>query len=243
MRRDIFAGCVGLGITAIIVILSQRPTPYKRIEYSPFLHKPELPIVTQPIRVYKVSGSIHGDISVKSTQSTYTIPEANTLHNLSIDELMQLPLENGGELYNYTEGEKIRPSKIFVKYIRFQCTKIRDSTTVEVGGFRFLYGNIPLPYEKMHMWNHHTGDSERYVGGVWSDSDQRSIIFYFQEPVEVDTYEIKSSMKSVSCDPIHWKIEGSMNGGFWTMLDDRTTTGTAFSLERGVVNRYIMTGC
>jgi len=239
MRRDILAGCVGLGITALIMIFNQRPAPYKRVEYSPFLHMPELPVVNDPIRIHTASGLIHGGTTPEGSQ-TYTIPDADTTNNTGIDELMQLPLENGGELYDYTEGGEIRPTSNFVKYARFQCTEIRGSKTVEVGGFRFLYKDAPIPYEKMQIWNPHTGDSEKYAGGAWSDSDQLSVVFCFQEPVEVDTYEIKSSSKSAECDPVQWKIEGSMNGAFWTMLDDRMMTGTAFSLERGAVNRYIM---
>ena len=257
MRRDILAGCIGLGITALIMIFNDRPTPYRRVEYSPFLHKPELPIVTDPIHIHTASGLIHG-ITAKGP-SSYTTPDADAAPGSStMEELMQLPLENGGELYDYTERDEIRAANTFVKYIRFQCTEVRDSTTieldgyqfqcskvldnttVEVGGFRFLNGDIAIPYSKMQIWNPHTGDSEKYMGGAWADSDQRSVVFCFQEPVEVDRYEMKSSSKSAEFDPVKWTIEGSMNGAFWTMMDNRTRTETAFSLERGALNRYIM---
>jgi hypothetical protein len=237
MRRDILAGCIGLGITALIMIFNDRPSPYRRLEYSPFLHKPELPIVTDPIQIHTASGLIHGITS--KGPSSYTIPDGAPSPS-TMEELMQLPLENGGELYDYTERDEIRAANTFVKYIRFQCTEVRDSTTVEVGGFRFLNGDITIPYSKMQIWNPHTGDSEKYTGGAWADGDQRSVVFCFQEPVEVDRYEMKSSSKSAEFDPVQWTVEGSMNGAFWMMMDNRATAETAFSLERGAVNRYIM---
>jgi hypothetical protein len=237
MRRDILAGCIGLGITALIMIFNNRPAPYRRPEYSPFLHKPELPIVTEPIHIHTASGLVHG-VTAKGP-SSYTIPDGAP-NSSTMEELMQLPLENGGELYDYTEQDEIRAANTFVKYIRFQCTEVRDSTTVEVGGFRFLNGDVVIPHSKMQIWNPHTGDSEKYTGGAWTDGDQRSVVFCFQEPVEVDRYEIKASSKSAEFDPVQWTIEGSMNGAFWMMMDNRATAETAFSLERGAVNRYIM---
>jgi|UniRef100_A0A6C0K8U1 hypothetical protein len=237
MRRDILAGCVGLGITVFLMLINKPAKLYKPLEYDPSLHQREFPIENQPVRIDVTSGLIHG-ITLKK-MPTYIIPDKDKINvEENIDELMQLPLENGGEIYDSTEN--IPQVNMFVKYIRFQCTQTRDSKTVEVGGFRFLYENNPVPFSKVQIWNPHTGDFKKYAGDTWSDSDQHSVVFCFQEPMEVDRYEIRSSAGSVEHDPVQWKLEGSMNGGFWWILDDRTRTVTAFSIERNNVNRYIM---
>jgi hypothetical protein len=78
------------------------------------------------------------------------------------------------------------------------------------------------------------------MGEEWSDSDQLSVVFCFDEPLEISQYELKSAYTLKENDPIQWKVEGSMNGSFWFMLDDRTTTPTAFPIERNTVISYLI---
>ena len=242
MRRDVIAGCVGLGISVLLFISSRFQPAYRRVEYSPFLHKPEYPIVDdKKFRIYPASGVVYSTEPTAPQQknmNSYTIPDVNDTNTIYIDELMQLPLENSGEFINDIATTK--STTIFVKYMRFQITEIRSSETVSIGGFRFLYNNMVVPFEKIQIWNPHTGDSKRYGGEEWSDSDQLSIVFCFNEPLEISQYELKSSYASNENDPTQWKVEGSMNGSFWFMLDDRTTTPTAFPVERNTVVSYLI---
>jgi hypothetical protein len=240
MRRDILAGCVGLGVTMLFFICNQRKAPSKKIEYSPLLYKPVVPNMgDKRITIHPASNYVFSATTPEQkTMNDYRVPELNTLDTISTEELMLLPLETGGDFLNeQTNSEK---QTLFVKYVRFQITEVRDSDMVCVGGFRFLYNDTPIPFEKIQQWNPHTGDSKNYNGEVWSDSDQLSTIFYFSEPLEITHYELKSSYESEEHDPIQWKVEGSMNGSFWFTLDDRTTTPTAFPKVRNRVALYLM---
>lgn len=237
MRRDILAGALGLAAAAIMLYFKQGAPSYKKIEYSPFLFKPELPVYTEPIRIHPASDLIHSMTTAAAPKkgNTYAVPSVNDpVDPPNVDELMQLPLES-----SVAEAETETPAT-FTKYVRFSCTKVRNSSAVYVGGFRFLYDSAAVPFDTMQIWNPHTGDKKGYGGGPWSDSDQRSIVFCFREPVELNRYELKSSFASANHDPVQWKLEGSMNGGFWFDLDDRTKGPTAFPYDRNTVVAYLM---
>jgi hypothetical protein len=240
MRRDIIAGCIGLSITALFFIYNKRKSHYKPIEYVPYFFKTDFSETeTKIITIHPASDMIFSQESTFPKQkSMYTIPEANNIDMTDIDELMQLPLETGSEILK--EEASLVPNTLFTKYVRFQITEVRDSHRVCVGGFSFLYNNVHIPFKKIQLWNPHTGESGKYGGGAWTDSDQMSIVFYFSEPVEITQYAIKSSHESEEYDPIQWKVEGSMNGSFWVILDDRTISSTAFPKERNKIALYLM---
>jgi len=238
MRRDILAGCLGLIFTALIVYSKRNPVPYKPVEYSPLLQKPDFPATTQKITIHPASDKIHSDPQ-KPKGNTYKVPLPAD-EKTELDDLMRLPLEGGEFLYDPSEGDDVPPKTVFIKYVRFQCTKLRNSDKIVLGGVRFFYGTTPIPFSKMQIWNPHTGESSKYTGDAWTDSDQLSVIFCFAEPLEMNGYELRSSSESADHDPTQWKMEGSMNGSFWTMLDDRTWSATAFPLERNTIMSYIM---
>jgi hypothetical protein len=235
MRRDILAGCIGLIVSAYIVYIKRNKPVYKPIEYSPFIYKPDISEVNLS-GVHSIQPSSPAN---PSKSNTYTLPEdADMGDTYTMDELMQLPLEGGGFIYDSVEESTIAPKTVYIKYIRFQCTEIRNSDKVEVGGFRFLHNSTPVPFSKIQTWNPHTGESSAYSGGTWSDSDQNTIVFCFSEPLEVNEYEIRTSAVSMDYDPLRWKLEGSMNGSFWTILDDRTKKETGIPLDRGYTIKY-----
>jgi hypothetical protein len=242
MRRDILTGCVGLGVAMLLFICNQYRPPVKPIEYSPFLHKPEFSdIKGQNFNIRPALEDIHSTepvIPEQKVMNSYTVPVTNTLGSISVEELMQLPLETDGG--GWDEETAVSKQSIFIKYVRFQFTEVRDSERVCVGGFRFLNNGVPIPFEKMHLWNPHTGESKVYGGEAWCDSDQRSVIFYFSEPKQITEYELKSSYESEEHDPTQWSVEGSMNGSFWFTLDDRTQTPTAFPKVRNRIALYLM---
>ena len=245
MSRDILTLCVSLAVSILFVYYNRKQPAYKKIEYSPFVHKPEFPVMNEKVTIHPASGLIHSNTpsQPKGGLNTYNVPDTGTSTDYStMEDLMQLPLESGGFVYDPTESGEIVPKTVYIKYVKFQCTKIRESTTVELGGIRFFYKDTPVPFHKIQTWNPHTGESKKYNGESWSDSDQYSIIFVFSQALELDRYELKSSFGDVERDPIHWKLEGSMNGAFWTVLDDRTKTDTAFPEERGAIMSYIMRG-
>ena len=161
---------------------------------------------------------------------------------------MELPLETEGKtaqtisLYKDVDEEPPIEDPIFIKYLRVQITGIRatDKNTVHIGGFQFFQGNSISSSKPIRTWNPHSGERESYNGGAWSDSDQHTIVFCFSEAVLVTRYMLKSSNESSEFDPIHWKIEGSMSGTFWNLMDDRSDSETAFPMDRNRTMMYVM---
>ena len=167
------------------------------------------------------------------------------------DSYLELPLESEGKTHltrdKYEEVDvdmeslKIRLPVKQAKFIRLQVHNIRSSgDMVAIGGIRFFYGNRPINDLEMKMWNPHTGISVPYSNGPWSDTDQWSIVFCFSQVMDVNRYEIKTSNESEENDPIQWTIEGSLNGAFWYMLDDRTGEDTFLPSIRGFPIGYWM---
>jgi len=236
MRRDLIAGIIGLAATAYFVYSSRKRPILNPIEYSPFLFRPEM-VPPHPSGIVTIKPAAPPP---EDSSNTYKVPDVFETESHNIDELMQLPLESGGFVYDATESGVIVPATVFVKFVRFQFTKIRNSTKVEVGGFRFLNGSTPIPYKKMRTWNPHTGSTSPYSGHAWSDSDQYTVVFCFSEPLEITRYELRSSAVSWDHDPLNWKVDGSMNGSFWTVLDDRTKVTTVFPFDRGTIIGFAM---
>jgi len=248
MRRDVIVGVLGAIMASYFIFRSHflTSTTYRRFEISPLLYKPDIfPVDTK--RVFQANAPAE---VAKLYEPKYMVEIEPSVHqdSYTLDTYMELPLETEGKtadmLYNDIE-EDTEPIQepIFVKYVRFHCTAVRNSEkgAVHIGGFRFFQGAIPASTLPIDMWNPHDGAVRRYTGGAWSDSDQRIAVFRFSEPVVISKYEMKSSNESPDFDPVHWKFEGSMSGIFWTPMDDRTGSETAFPKERGTGARYMIT--
>jgi len=173
------------------------------------------------------------------------------MDSINPDSYLELPLESEGKTHltrdKYEEVDvdmeslKIRLPIKQAKFIRLQVHDIRSSDdTVAIGGIRFFYGNRLINDVKMKMWNPHTGISVPYRNGPWTDTDQWSIVFCFSQVVDVNRYEITTSTQSMENDPVQWTIEGSLNGAFWYMLDDRTGQDTFLPSIRGFSIGYWM---
>ena len=230
MRRDIVAGCIGLAITAYWVYSRPRPVIVKPIEYSPFLHKPEF-VFTD------MSGLRLRKSPPPPPPRTYVVPD-NVENATRLDDFLQLPLETDGSINDSSEKVMLDANMLFTKYVRFQCGKIRNSKTVKLGGFRFLFEANQIPFDYIKIWNPHTGETSDYKGEPWSDSDQCTIIFCFKEALQIDAYEIKTSSMSTDFDPIRWTIDGSLNGSFWRVIDSRNFEDAMFPLERGRIMKF-----
>lgn len=240
MRRDVILGsltAIGLSFFVFQNYFKAGAT-YRKFDVSPIVYKPDIQPATtrkgfkvslpqEPIKTYKPAYSV--EVNPSTFEDSY-----------NLETYMELPLETEGRtaqtdtLYNDVAEESPVEDVVFVKYLRFQFTAIRgtDKKTVHLGGFQFFQGSSVSSSKPIRMWNPHSGEKSSYNGGAWSDSDQHTIVFCFSEPVIVTRYELKSSKESSEFDPIRWKIEGSMSGSYWTLMDDRSDSETAFPVER-----------
>jgi len=113
------------------------------------------------------------------------------------------------------------------KFLRFTPTAIRGGSTVNVGKFTFFYEDRPLLLKgsvtnPMGTWEGPMADVTgpgRRPG--WSDAHKKSLVFAFRDPIAVDAYSFTTALPEagIEGDPVAWKLEGSQNGTFWTLLD------------------------
>ena len=126
------------------------------------------------------------------------------------------------------------------RFLRFTPTKTRDpdAEAVHVGKFIFFYNEYPLFLKgtvtnPMGTWE---GTLQDVIGpGLrpgWSDSHKKSLVFAFRDPIAVDAYSISTAetKHGIQGDPVSWKLEGSPNGTYWTLLD--TQTNVELPIER-----------
>jgi len=251
MRRDVVIGSLtALGLSFYIFqnYLKSKDT-YRRFDISPIVYKPNIsPIDTKKSVTGNVFGG--GGSPVKTYKAAYSVEyePSKFQDKYSLETFMELPLDTDGKSHETQtsfkdlEEEPSLEEPVFVKYLRFHCTEIRDpsSPIVRIGGFKFLQGNAAASTKPVQIWNPHSGKTATYGGEEWSDNDQHLVVFCFADPVIVTRYELVSSKEPPSSDPIHWKIEGSMNGTFWSIMDDRLISETAFPVERGKAMKYNM---
>ena len=250
MRRDIMFASLGVIITSFFMYTNyyMANKTYRKFDISPLIYKQDiLPVDTQTVHTkIATTDSLENPVVYKAGYKV-SVDLLTYEDQYGINTYMELPLETDGKtaktdsLYQDIE-ESPSENLSFIKYIKFQCTSVRniEKLHVHIGGFRFFKGNSLASTKPIVLWNPHTGKRENYTGGPWSDSDQRIIVFCFSEPVLVNRYEIKSSDDLADFDPVNWKIEGSMSGSYWTVLDDRTNTNTVFPIERRKTITYTM---
>ena len=162
--------------------------------------------------------------------------DAPPLENLYKEPLRQMtrPASETGPMVLESQGDQISPQKPgSYKYLRFKPVKTRDprNATVEVGKFRFFLGKSEIDMTNVKVTNPMgtwIGDIEDVVGPAytsgWSDLHKRAIVFAFPYATMVNgfTWTTANPDKGVGGDPVQWKLEGSQNGVYWTVLRDQT---------------------
>ena len=132
------------------------------------------------------------------------------------------------------------------KFIRFVPLKTRDPNaySVAVGRLTFFYEGRPLALEgratnPMGTWE---GDIAAVTGPRatgWIDLHKKPLVFAFKTPIMTDAYSLTTDVGLVSSDPVAWKLEGSSNGTFWTLLDSRPRFSTPIGRGKETEMIYI----
>ena len=157
-----------------------------------------------------------------------------------IDELYKEPLrqdiirESGSGPQALDSDDSLRGKRAgSYKYIRFRPTKTRYpmNPTVDVAKFRFFLGKNEVDVTNAKVTNpmgSWVGDMEDVVGTGftrgWSDVNKKALVFAFPYAILLDgfTWTTANPDKGLGGDPVQWKLEGSQNGVYWTVLRDQT---------------------
>lgn len=157
------------------------------------------------------------------------------LDNLFKEPLRQdtPPSEIGPQLVTDEAAPLSEKKATSYKYIRFRPTKTRYpmNPTVDVGKFRFFLGKNEIDVQNAKVTNpmgSWVGDiedivSKEYTRG-WSDVNKKALVFAFPYAILLDgfTWTTANPDKGIGGDPVQWKLEGSQNGVYWTVLRNQT---------------------
>lgn len=82
------------------------------------------------------------------------------------------------------------------------------------------------------------GDIEDVIGpgytSGWSDLHKKAIVFAFPYATMVNGFSWTTANpdKGLAGDPVQWKLEGSQNGVYWTVLRDQTQHNFPVTVSR-----------
>jgi len=117
------------------------------------------------------------------------------------------------------------------KFIRLSPVQTRDENAVAVnlGKITFFYKGVPLFLKgtvsnPMGTWEGTMADiTGPGARSGWSDAHKKPIVFAFHNSIAIDAYSLTTALPETEAagDPVSWKLEGSQNGTFWTLLDTR----------------------
>ncbi|MBB5351931.1 hypothetical protein HNR46_002170 [Haloferula luteola] len=137
------------------------------------------------------------------------------------------------------------------RYYRFTTVSVRSgfNNSVQLGEFAFFSDGqtiTTIPQVSNPGGNNPEGEGPaNLVDGdattKWLDFDREPVVFDFGTPMEVDLYGFTTANDASSRDPVRWYLEGSNNGGTWTLLDDRTGDIQAVSTARYVAHEWELT--
>ena len=134
--------------------------------------------------------------------------------------------------------EQIPPSSVpqaispSYKFIRFSPMKTRapSSFSVGIGKISFFYEGKRLDLQGLAKVTNPMGTWEGSLEDVtgngmrtgWTDAHKKPLVFSFKDSILIDAYSITTATGSPDSDPVAWKLEGSLNGTFWTVLNIQT---------------------
>ena len=151
----------------------------------------------------------------------FGLDRARNADDSSLKEIQYQPLLE----QELPKAETGRPYPTY-KYIRFQTIKVRvPSAGVGVNKFSFFFNGTPIVFpttsvlNRMGTWS---GSLKDVTGNGpclgFYDIEEKPLVFAFYKPVAIDSYSWITSSESADSDPISWKMEGSSNGTYWTLL-------------------------
>lgn len=145
---------------------------------------------------------------------------------------------------------ELRDAPPSYKFLRFTPTATRGAAgPVNVGKFTFFYQGRPLLLNgsvtnPMGTWEGNMADVTGTAGtSGWSDAHKKPLVFAFRYPIAVDAYSFTTAVPEagIEGDPVSWRLEGSHNGTFWTVVDSQQNFPTPVrrftELEKIYLNR------
>ena len=119
------------------------------------------------------------------------------------------------------------------RYFRFVPTKTRDNpgvaNSIQIAEFQFLRHHSPISTTGATVTNpggnNPLGETpgnllDGNLSNKWLDFNKGELLFTFPASVTIDAYRFATANDAEERDPSNWKLEGSLDGSTWTLLDD-----------------------
>ncbi|MBM3862423.1 MAG: hypothetical protein FJ385_00505 [Verrucomicrobia bacterium] len=180
-----------------------------------------------------VSISGIGDVAAEGSQ--VVSPTADTTYTLTATN---------------AAGTKTRPATIRVKtlglatykYVRFTPTALRDplSNTMQLAELQILSGTTRLvPQSTIANGSNKELAIDGNVATLWTKSNYLTgsspgayYVMTFAQPAAITGYRLGTAPDSPQFDPVSWKLEGSLDGFIWVILDEVTDSNLTAGRQR-----------
>ena len=117
------------------------------------------------------------------------------------------------------------------QYYRFTTTQTAGETLIQVSEFDLIDGGNKVDYTNLTVTNPGGNspaneDPPKIIDGdtntKWLDFNIAPLVFTFNGPVTIDSYNFATANDALGRTPISWTFEGSSDGAVWVEIDSRS---------------------
>jgi hypothetical protein len=121
------------------------------------------------------------------------------------------------------------------RYFRFVPVAVRAGTTVQIAEFQIMNEGARLPgatatnpggSKAPGATEGAQKANDNLTSTKWLDFNMQPLVLDFGTPVVADGYRFATANDAESRDPVGWRVEGSHDGSFWRVLDERSNFAT-----------------
>jgi|GEM_PF-2617807 len=118
------------------------------------------------------------------------------------------------------------------QYYRFTTTQTAGETMIQVSEFDLINDGNKVDYTNLTVTNPggnspFNEEPPKVIDGdtntKWLDFNIAPLVFTFNAPVTIDSYNFATANDSPGRTPISWTFEGSDNGATWVAIDSRSS--------------------
>jgi hypothetical protein len=187
--------------------------------------------------------------SGQSTELSWTVINANSVSidqgigtvnpvggitiSPAVDTIYTLTAVGDTETLTATFEVRLAEPKALFRYYRFVPTELRNDSSansIQLGEFQLLFGGVRLDGATAFSPNTDSPGGEgpaqandNNPSTKWLDfrSTEATLVLDFGESVQVDSYRLATANDSEERDPVSWRVEGSIDGSEWFVLDEQ----------------------
>ena len=119
------------------------------------------------------------------------------------------------------------------RYFRFVPVAVRAGTTLQISEFQLMKNGTRLSgATATNPGGNFPGNegpdkaNDNLTNTKWLDFNRQPLVLDFGAPTVVDGYRFATANDAEIRDPVSWRVEGSHDGSYWRVLDERANFAT-----------------